>query len=147
MTKQKETELIKCRCLNRHPETVRCELFKNNSFFDSRDLLQVKYEMIRQVHIEKCPIHSVANQFGFSRPSIYKALTDFNNFGLLGLARDKPGPRHPYKINEAVLQFIKVQKREKPDLKLHELVQQIKKKFGIAVHRRSIQRVLSKKKQ
>ena len=36
-------------CLNPHAERVRDELFLSNPFFDPRDLLQVRYEMLRRV--------------------------------------------------------------------------------------------------
>jgi len=35
--------------LNPKPEAVRDELFQKYDFFDTRDLLQVKYEMVRRV--------------------------------------------------------------------------------------------------
>ena len=35
--------------LNRHPERVRAPWFQGGGFFDARDLVQVKYEMLRQV--------------------------------------------------------------------------------------------------
>ena len=34
--------------LNPHPDQVTDELFRNNNFFDARDLVQVKYEMLRR---------------------------------------------------------------------------------------------------
>ena len=33
-------------CLNPHAERVRDELFLSNAFFDPRDLVQVRYEML-----------------------------------------------------------------------------------------------------
>ena len=38
--------------LNRHPQQVRAPWFQADRFFDARDLVQVKYEMLRQVRIE-----------------------------------------------------------------------------------------------
>ena len=57
--------------LNTHPVTD--ALFKDNDFFDSRDLVQVKYEMLRKVQKESEPISHAAASFGFSRPSFYKS--------------------------------------------------------------------------
>ena len=36
-------------CLHARPEQVVDELFQQSDFFDPRDLIQVKYEMLRQV--------------------------------------------------------------------------------------------------
>ena len=100
MKDKKEKELQESRCLNQHPDKVSNELFLKNKFFDARDLLQVKYEMVRRVNIEKDSISNAAREFGFSRPSLYKALAAFEDSGLMGLIRDKPGPRHAHKIND-----------------------------------------------
>ena len=58
-------------CLNPHPERVTGPLFDASDFFDSRDLVQVKYEMLRRVRAEGEPISESAAAFGFSRPSFY----------------------------------------------------------------------------
>ena len=39
--------------LNRDPQAVRDPLFRGGGFFDPRDLLQLRYEMIRRHRIEK----------------------------------------------------------------------------------------------
>jgi hypothetical protein len=38
--------------LNPHPKAVRDDLFLQDDFFDPRDLVQVKYEMLRRVRTE-----------------------------------------------------------------------------------------------
>src|ERR1019366_10231020 len=53
--------------LHRHPETVQDEIFRSESFFDSRDLVQVRYEMLRRHRIEGKAISDVARSFGVSR--------------------------------------------------------------------------------
>ena len=63
----KEKALWESNTLNSHP--VSNALFRNNEFFDSRDLVQVKYEMLRKVNMEGEPVASTAASFGFSRPS------------------------------------------------------------------------------
>ena len=42
--------------LHPHPEEVADDLFLTNEFFDSRDLVQVKYEMLRRVDSESQPV-------------------------------------------------------------------------------------------
>src|SRR5215831_8041196 len=53
--------------LNPRPEDVTDELFKASEFFDARDVVQVKYEMLRRVEKEGRPITEAASAFGFSR--------------------------------------------------------------------------------
>ncbi len=45
----KQKRLREAGTLNPHPEKVTDELFRERSFFDRADLLQVKYEMLRCV--------------------------------------------------------------------------------------------------
>ena len=135
------------RCLNPRAEKVTSELFQKSDFFDPRDLLQVKYEMLRGVRVDQQPIRQAALRFGFSRPSVYKALATFDRLGLLGLVRTKPGPRRAHKLSESVLKFIEEQKREDGSVTLDELVDRIKRQFGFVVHIRSIQRALKRKEK
>lgn len=147
MEDQKTKELRKCRCLNPRPEKVTCDLFKGRGFFDPRDLLQVKYEMVRKITVDNKPIRQVAREFGFSRPSAYKALDTFQAKGVPGLLRTKPGPRRAHKLNDAAIQFIEAQKAKDPSITLSALVVRIEEQLGVTVHRRSIQRVMSQEKK
>ena len=147
MDDPKSKALQKQRCLNPRSDKVSSELFEKNDFFDPRDLLQVRYEMLRRVRVDQQPIRQVASQFGFSRPSVYKALATFDRTGLLGLVRTKPGPRRAHKLSESVVEFIEEQKREDGSVTLGELVNRIKRQFGLVVHTRSIQRALKRKKK
>lgn len=60
--------------LHLSPERVTDELFRQDDFFDPRDSIQVKYEMLRRVRVDRQPIRRVAQAFGFSRPSLYQAV-------------------------------------------------------------------------
>jgi len=147
MNDPKSEALQKQRCLNPWPEKVICKLFEKSDFFDPRDLLQVKYEMLRRVRVDRQPIRQVAFQFGFSRPSVYKALTAFDRTGLLGLVRTKPGPQRAHKLNESVVKFIEEQKIQDGSVTLNQLVNRVKRQFGLIVHTRSIQRALKREKK
>ena len=52
----KVTALRESRCLNPHPEQVRDAEFLSSEFFDARDLVQVKYEMVRRVKADGAPV-------------------------------------------------------------------------------------------
>src|SRR5438477_8259527 len=71
--------------LNRHPDAVRDALFASNPFFDARDLLQVRYEMVRRHQVDGAAIGEVAAAFGVSRPTFYKAQDALERAGLAGL--------------------------------------------------------------
>ncbi len=48
----KARELAGSRTLNPRPEAVVDQAFRSQEFFDARDLVQVKYEMVRQVEAD-----------------------------------------------------------------------------------------------
>jgi len=133
--------------LHARPEQVSDDLFQHSDFFDPRDLIQVKYEMLRQVRVDRQPIRQVARRFGFSRPSVYQTLAAFDRGGLLGLARAKPGPRRAHKLSEPVVTFIEAHKAHDATTTLGEMVTRIKDEFGLVVHPRSIQRALRRKEK
>ncbi|WP_066338971.1 helix-turn-helix domain-containing protein [Azohydromonas lata] len=84
--------------LNPRPDGVMHPLFKGSEFFDPNDLLQVKYEMLRLVHIDKRPISEAAKTCGLSRPAFYQAQESFRQGGLAGLIAHKPGPHGAHKL-------------------------------------------------
>ena len=58
--------------LNRHAERVSDAQFAEGQFFDARDLVQVKYEMLRKVSAEGASVTEAAGAFGLSRVSFYQ---------------------------------------------------------------------------
>ena len=64
----KEAALAQARCLNPHPEQVRDPAFLASEFFDARDVVQVKYEMVRQVKADGAPVTAAAAAFGYPGP-------------------------------------------------------------------------------
>ena len=130
-------------CLNPHPEQVTDELFRTREFFDPRDLVQVKYEMLRRVETEGLPVNQSAAAFGLSRPSFYQAQASFQQGGLPALMPQKRGPKQAHKLTAEVLTFIRQIRQEDPSLRLAALVSRLQDRYGVAVHPRSIERALA----
>ena len=128
--------------LNPRPKDVSDELFVQDGFFDPRDLVQVKYEMLRRVQADGKSVTDAAASFGFSRPSFYQALSAFEQDGLVGLVPHKRGPKQAHKLTDEVLTFIGEVRQKEPSLRLPDLVKRIQKRFGTKVHPRSIERSL-----
>jgi transposase len=128
--------------LNPRPKQVRDELFLQDEFFDPRDLVQVKYEMLRRVQAEGQSVTDASANFGFSRPSFYQALSAFEQDGLAGLVPHKRGPKQAHKLTHEVLTFIGEVRQKEPPVRLPDLVKLIQERFGIRVHPRSIERSL-----
>lgn len=135
------------RSLNPRPETVSDEAFAGSEFLDARDLVQVKYEMVRRVRVEREAISHSATAFGFSRPSFYEAAAAIDTGGLAALVPARPGPRRAHKLSDEVLSFVRASMETDPSLRSVDLVGLIEERFGISVHSRSIERALARPPQ
>src|SRR5207249_7825842 len=131
-------------CLNPHPERVIDELFQTGEFFDPRDLVQIKYEMLRRVETEGLPVNRSAAAFGFSRPSFYQAQASFQQGGLPALLPQKRGPKEAHKLTAEVLAFVRQAQQENPSLRPPALVSLVKDRYDITVHPRSMERALTR---
>jgi transposase len=133
--------------LNPHPQKVTDPLFRRSEFFDSRDLVQVKYEMLRRVQVEGSPITEVVRAFGFSRPVFYQAQTLYHGAGLPGLIPQRPGPRHAHKLSDAIVDILLQHQLRDPMLRAAALADLLRAQFDLAVHPRSIERALERRRK
>ena len=140
----KEEALRAARALNPHPETVADPAFADSEFFDPRDLVQVRYEMVRRVRVEGESVSGTVERFGFSRPSWYAAAAALDTDGLPGLLHARPGPRRAHKLSEEVVAFVFDELDADPSLRAGELVGRIEARFGLRVHPRSVERALER---
>ena len=133
--------------VNPHAQDVQDPAFIDSDFFDARDLVQARYEMLRRVRTEGQTIADIATRFGVSRPTFYKVQADFNRDGLAGLLPVKRGPHGPHKITDEVLAFIEAAITVEEGLDAQVLVERIAQHFGVAVHRRTVERALARRKK
>lgn len=133
--------------LNPEPDEVGDERFRSGDFFDPRDLVQVKYEMLRHVHREGATVSEAARTFGFSRPTFYHAQQALAEKGVGGLLPKRPGPRKAHKLTDEVMEFVGHLRVEEPVLSAEELAGRLEDRFGLSVHPRSIERALVRRKK
>ncbi|RMF64278.1 MAG: helix-turn-helix domain-containing protein [Bacteroidetes bacterium] len=134
-------------CLHPHPDKVTDEAFAASEFFDPRDLVQVKYEMLRRVRVDGQAISQAAASFGLSRPTYYQAQAAYEEGGLPALLPKKPGPRRAHKLSDEVVAALNEALAEQPELDPQDLVRLVEERFGISVHRRSIERALARQEK
>jgi transposase len=132
------------RSLNPRPEAVSDERFSSSAFLDARDLVQVKYEMVRRARVDGEPVRRAAAAFGFSRPSFYAAERSLDEGGLAALVPARPGPRGAHKLTAEVVTFARERRAADPGLSSAALVELITERFGVRVHRRSVERALAR---
>ena len=134
--------------LHPRPQDVTDPLFRESPFFDARDLVQVKYEMLRRVRIDERQISGTAASFGLSRPSFYAARDAFEKEGLPGLLPQKRGPRGAHKLTDEVLAVLAAERTEEGAVPAATALAKIlTERFGITAHPRSIERSLQRYRQ
>jgi transposase len=143
----KLTALRQQGCLNPHPHKVADPLFAASDFFDPRDLVQVKYEMVRRVRVDGQTVSHSAAAYGFSRPAFYQAQTVLERGGLADLVPRKPGPRRSHKLSTDVMEFLQRERSTDSSLRPPDLAHLIMQRFGRKVHPRSVERALARQKK
>ena len=142
----KITALLEDGALNPFPEKVSDPKFKQGEFFDPRDLVQVRYEMVRRASVDRLSVTQVAAEYGVSRPTYYQAKASFDEAGIAGLVPKKRGPRGPHKLTGDLLAFVEKQIVPGRPLGARELARQLRQAFSVEVHPRTIERALGGKK-
>ena len=143
----KSQALARDGALNPNPEAVRDPLFTDNPFFDAKDLVQVRYEMVRRHRADGLPISDVAAAFGISRPTFYKAQSALAAAGLVGLLPRSRGPKGGHKISAEVIAFVTDLKAAHSELTTPQCLAAVEARFGVKAHRRSLERALARKKK
>lgn len=141
----KEAALRAARALNPRPEAVTAAEFTGSEFFDARDLVQVKYEMLRRARQDGSTVSDAAAAFGLSRPSFYEAKAAYEAAGIPGLLPKRPGPRRAHKLSEAVVERLAAAAAAEPSLSSTELADLVQREFGVQVHPRSVERALTRR--
>lgn len=132
------------RSLNPKPETVTDETFAASGFCDPRDLVQVKYEMVRRARVDGDTVSGAAAAFGLSRPSFYEAAAALDDGGLPALVPARPGPRRAHKLTAEVVVFAEQLLAADRSLRSSDLAAAIAERFEVVVHPRSVERALAR---
>jgi len=140
-----KTEHLRSRgLLHPHPEKVKDELFHSGPFFDPRDLLQVRYEMLRRRRVDKLSIPKVADRFGVSRPTFYHVGAAYQAHGLPGLVPQKRGPKGPRRCTPEIVSYARSRLQEDPRLAWKVLLREVSERFRATLHRRTLERGLAR---
>jgi transposase len=124
--------------LHPRPEAVTALLFHSReSFFLTADKVQVKYEMLRAHVIDGLSATAAAEQHGYSRAAFYLITAAFDEAGMQGLLDEPRGRRGPLKLTPEVLAFLASADR---GLSGAQLALEVEARFGLSLHRRTIER-------
>lgn len=124
--------------LHPDPASVTAPLFDGrNPFFLAADKVQVKYEMLRAHFVDGLSVIQAAASHGYSRPAYYLVASSFAQVGMRGLLDERRGRQGPLKLSPEIVAFITA---AEPDLSGAALAESILRRFGISLHRRTIER-------
>jgi transposase len=142
MPDEKLKALRESRTLHPHPEQVRDPLFTSGSpFFDPRDLVQVKYELLRRVRVDGYSVLQATALFALSRPTFYAAQAAWERAGMSGLLPVPTGPHHAHKLTEEIVAELQPLAKTMSSAELAVWLQQER---HLSVHPRSIERALKR---
>jgi transposase len=120
------------------PDAVTAPLFDGrDSFFLALDKVQVKYEMLRAHVVDGLSATAAAEQHGYSRAAFYLVTAAFDEAGMRGLLDERRGRRGPLKLTPQVVEFLTAADSH---LSGAQLVQEVEHRFGVRLHRRTIER-------
>ena len=142
--REKEIVLGASGTFNARAERVSDTLFLRGDFFDARDLVQVKYEMLRRVREDGMSVAQASAAFGFSRVAFYEIQRAWKREGVGGLLPRPRGPKHAHKLTEEVMDFVRAAQIEDAALRAPGLAALVRERFGFEVHPRSIERALAR---
>jgi transposase len=142
-SESKSRRLRSAGLLHPDPGKVRDPLFADYpEFFDARDLLQVRYELLRAHRVGGERIVEVCHRYGFSRQTFYTLFSKLEEGGTAGLLPDRPGPKGPSKLTPEVLNFARDEASRDPQVTGMVLRQRIETRFGVSIHKRTAERLL-----
>lgn len=130
---------------NPRADQVSHPLFQQSDFFDPHDLVQLKYETLRALQTDDYSIARAASEFGFSRPTIYQAQSQFQKEGLEGLLPRKRGPKQPHKLKPTVLAHLRKLVSSQPASRPKELARALRQRFRVKLHPRTVEKALHPK--
>lgn len=142
----KEERLKAAHTFNVNSEKVTDPSFAASDFLDPKDLLQVRYEMVRAVTIDKAAYEDVAARFGVSAITVRRAVKDLNEGGVVGLVPDVRGPRDGSKLNEDSKAFVDAYLKKSPAASGREIRDALETEKKVSVSKRTVERYLALKK-
>jgi len=136
--KSRQEALESAGLVHPRPGAVTAEVFHLGvPFFFALDKVQVKYEMLRAVVVDGETVKAAASAHGYSRAEFYLVQASFETRGMAGLLDERRGRKGPMKLTPEIAAFLSKAPRERSGV---ELADEVASRFGISLHRRTIER-------
>ncbi|MDI6785296.1 MAG: helix-turn-helix domain-containing protein [bacterium] len=115
-------------------------------FFKLQDLVQIRYEMLRESITSGKSISEICVKYNYSRERFYHFKKRFEEEGIVGLMNRRGGPKKPHKINKEIEEIIIVKRKNKGKngKNIYTIAQELKKEGIIEISAKTVERVLKK---
>ena len=143
----KEAALAAARCLNPHPEQVSDPEFLASEFFDARDVVQVKYEMVRKVKAAAPRSPRPPRRSGTPGRRTTRRPPRWSAPGWRGWSRPGPGRAAPTSSPRRSCAWAEEQLAADPGAAPGAAGRPIEESFGVRVHPRSVERALARRRE
>ena len=127
------------RTYNERHDRVVDELFANSELFDPRDLLQVRYEIVRAVGGGESP-ERVAVRFGVSGMTARRYVGSMREGGLLALLPARKGPSGPRALGPRGEEFVDAYIVGHPSASGREVHEALEAALALGVSQRTVER-------
>ena len=143
----KEERLKSTHTFNPNYDKINDPTFASSDVLDTRDLLQVRYEMVRSVRIDKDSPKDVASRFGVSEATLRRHIRDLRDGGMIALVPDIRGPKGQHSLNDEEIQYIESYLVKHPDASGGQVHSALVQEKQSEVSKRTIERYLASKKE
>ncbi len=93
--------------------------------------------MLRAHLVDGLPVVSAASEHGYSRAAFYLVAEAFESEGMQGLLDERRGRRGPLKVTAEINEYV----RSAQHLSGAELSLEVAERFGVVLHRRTLERL------
>jgi hypothetical protein len=142
----KKEALVENGTFNRNHEKVKRSKFLAGGFYDPTDIMQVKYEMLRDAMGDIGSIEALSGEYGYTRASYYNIREAFDRGGVMALAHGKTGPKEPRKLTREAQAHIEGYTAGHPSASANDIRANLVQDKGIQVSKRTVERHMAKKK-
>jgi transposase len=108
---------------------------------NSKDIVQWRYEMIRESTLSRDSVNSICKKYCYSRDMYYYYKGKFDTQGIKGLSDEKPGPRAATKRTEDIDRRIIELRFKNPNINMYEIANHLNQ-MGVDISARSVSRTL-----
>lgn len=134
----RRTALEAGRLVHPRERAVTAPLFDGSRrFFLAADKVQVKYEMLRAHVVDQVSVTAAAEAHGYSRAAFYLVTAAFDERGMVGLLDERRGRKGPVKLTPEIVAWLA---EADPARSGAQLADDVERRFGVRLHRRTVER-------